>query len=152
MPSRYIIQCCLKLRPNGLSFHEFRPRFALFPVVGTGRIDVARSHISASVVSRVVAVNSSHAKGRGSAQTASVHPFTRSLTRDLPRNAPLEFQLPQSISPNLRATKPHAVGTRLNGVAHISPGIVLADLAAKVYLYRPMKTFLFSRRFRSCLL
>ncbi|GBL74602.1 hypothetical protein AVEN_235509-1 [Araneus ventricosus] len=32
----------IKLRSNGLSFHEFRPRFALFPAVGTGRIDVAR--------------------------------------------------------------------------------------------------------------
>ncbi|GBM21630.1 hypothetical protein AVEN_250733-1 [Araneus ventricosus] len=29
-------------RSYGLSFHEFRPRFALFPIVGTGRIDVAR--------------------------------------------------------------------------------------------------------------
>ncbi|GBN13389.1 hypothetical protein AVEN_219845-1 [Araneus ventricosus] len=32
----------IKLRPNGLSFHKFRQRFALFPVVGTGRIDVTR--------------------------------------------------------------------------------------------------------------
>ncbi|GBN78061.1 hypothetical protein AVEN_227845-1 [Araneus ventricosus] len=32
----------VKLRSNDLSFYEFRPKFALFPVVGTGRIDVAR--------------------------------------------------------------------------------------------------------------
>ncbi|GBM59208.1 hypothetical protein AVEN_60405-1 [Araneus ventricosus] len=32
----------LKPRSYGLSFHEFRPLFALFPIFGTGRIDVAR--------------------------------------------------------------------------------------------------------------
>ncbi|GBN81882.1 hypothetical protein AVEN_257653-1 [Araneus ventricosus] len=74
----------LKLRSYELSFHEFRPRFALFPVVGTGRIDVGRGLVSTSVFSRVIVVNSSHTKGRGSAQTASVHPFTRALPRDLP--------------------------------------------------------------------
>ncbi|GBN35794.1 hypothetical protein AVEN_204782-1 [Araneus ventricosus] len=52
-----------KLRSNGLSFHEFRPRFVLFLVVGTRRIDVARGLVSGSVVSRVVAVSSSHIKG-----------------------------------------------------------------------------------------
>ncbi|GBM38322.1 hypothetical protein AVEN_114024-1, partial [Araneus ventricosus] len=67
------------MRSYGLSFHEFRPRFALFPIVRTGRIDAARGLVSASVVSRVVAVNSSHIKGRGSDQTASSHPFTRAL-------------------------------------------------------------------------
>ncbi|GBM65269.1 hypothetical protein AVEN_213550-1 [Araneus ventricosus] len=40
-----------------------RPRFALFPIVGTGRIDVTRGLVSAFVVSRVMAVNRSHVKG-----------------------------------------------------------------------------------------
>ncbi|GBM85827.1 hypothetical protein AVEN_162137-1 [Araneus ventricosus] len=60
--------CKLKLRSNGLSFHEFGPRFALFPIVRTGRIDVARGLVSASDVSLVTAVNSSHIKGRGVAR------------------------------------------------------------------------------------
>ncbi|GBN87506.1 hypothetical protein AVEN_180771-1 [Araneus ventricosus] len=51
---------------------RFRLRFALFPVVGTGRIDVTRGLVSASVVSRVVAINSSHIKGPDDA-IASVH-------------------------------------------------------------------------------
>ncbi|GBN96525.1 hypothetical protein AVEN_249872-1 [Araneus ventricosus] len=46
-----------------LSFHDFRPRFALFRIVRTGRIDVPRGLVSASVVSRVVAINSSRIKG-----------------------------------------------------------------------------------------
>ncbi|GBM15880.1 hypothetical protein AVEN_258425-1 [Araneus ventricosus] len=44
----------LKLRSISLSFHELRPWFALFPVVGTGRIDVACGLVSASVASRVM--------------------------------------------------------------------------------------------------
>ncbi|GBO01208.1 hypothetical protein AVEN_125084-1 [Araneus ventricosus] len=83
--SQYSIRrSAVKLRSYDLSFHEFRPRFALFPIVRTGRIDVARGLVSASDVSRVMAVNSSHIKGRGSGQTASVHPFTRELPRYLP--------------------------------------------------------------------
>ncbi|GBL86534.1 hypothetical protein AVEN_194794-1 [Araneus ventricosus] len=39
---------------------------------------------------RVMAKNSSHIKGRGNGQTASVHPFTRALPRDLQRHAPYE--------------------------------------------------------------
>ncbi|GBN87358.1 hypothetical protein AVEN_212857-1 [Araneus ventricosus] len=73
----------LKPRSYGLSFREFRPRFALFPVVGTGRIDVARGLVSASVVSRVMTVNSSHVKGEGSGQTATKHSFTQPLTKYL---------------------------------------------------------------------
>ncbi|GBO15059.1 hypothetical protein AVEN_212782-1 [Araneus ventricosus] len=72
----------VKLRSYGLSFLEFRPRFALFPIVGTGRIDVARGFVSASVVSRVMAVNSSHIKGKGNGQMSSVHPFTQALPRN----------------------------------------------------------------------
>ncbi|GBN82353.1 hypothetical protein AVEN_173982-1, partial [Araneus ventricosus] len=37
----------VKLRSNGLSFHRFRPRIALFPVVGTGKIDVTCGLVSA---------------------------------------------------------------------------------------------------------
>ncbi|GBO18185.1 hypothetical protein AVEN_168748-1 [Araneus ventricosus] len=58
----------LKLRSYGPSFHEFRPRFALFPIVGTGRIVMARGLVSASVVFRVMAVNSWHVKGGGVAR------------------------------------------------------------------------------------
>ncbi|GBM60784.1 hypothetical protein AVEN_188449-1 [Araneus ventricosus] len=42
----------LKPRSGGLSFHQFRPLFELFPIVGTGRIDVARLLVSATIVSR----------------------------------------------------------------------------------------------------
>ncbi|GBN09016.1 hypothetical protein AVEN_90927-1 [Araneus ventricosus] len=80
----------LKLRSYGLFLHEFRPRFVLFPIVGTGRIDAARGLVSASVVSRVIAVNSSHIKGRGSGQTDSVYRFTRALPIYLPSHEPLE--------------------------------------------------------------
>ncbi|GBL73434.1 hypothetical protein AVEN_145809-1 [Araneus ventricosus] len=53
----------VKLRSYGVSSHELHPRFALFLVVVTGRIDVAGGLVSASVFSRVVEVNSSHVKG-----------------------------------------------------------------------------------------
>ncbi|GBL79326.1 hypothetical protein AVEN_260028-1 [Araneus ventricosus] len=56
---------CVKPRSYDLSFHEFRPRFALFPVVRTGRTNVACGLVSASVISLVMAVNSSHVKGGG---------------------------------------------------------------------------------------
>ncbi|GBO07791.1 hypothetical protein AVEN_48815-1, partial [Araneus ventricosus] len=78
----------VKPRSYDLFFHEFRPRFELFRVVGTGRIDVARGFISGSAFSRVMVVNSSHVKGGGSGQTASLHRFTRALTRDFPNHAP----------------------------------------------------------------
>ncbi|GBL73542.1 hypothetical protein AVEN_159521-1 [Araneus ventricosus] len=58
------------MRSNGLSFHELHLRFALFPVVGTGRIYVARGLVSASVVSRILAVNKTHIKGKRPGQTA----------------------------------------------------------------------------------
>ncbi|GBO26066.1 hypothetical protein AVEN_24910-1 [Araneus ventricosus] len=80
----------VKPRSYGLSFHEFRPRFALFPIVGTERIDVALPLVSASAVSRIMAVNSSHVKGDRSGQMASANPLTRALTRDLASHAPLE--------------------------------------------------------------
>ncbi|GBO05759.1 hypothetical protein AVEN_188738-1 [Araneus ventricosus] len=74
-----------KLPSYGLSFHEFRPRFVLFPIIETGRIEVARGLVSASVASRVMPVN----RG-GSGQKASVHPFSRALPIDLPSYEPLE--------------------------------------------------------------
>ncbi|GBO04355.1 hypothetical protein AVEN_167853-1 [Araneus ventricosus] len=80
----------IKLRSYGLSFHELHQQFALFLVVGTGRIEVARGLVSASVASRVMEVNSSRSKGRGSGQAASVRPFTRALPRDLTSHAPWE--------------------------------------------------------------
>ncbi|GBM53825.1 hypothetical protein AVEN_48339-1 [Araneus ventricosus] len=86
------VHMTVKMRSYGLSFQEFRPRFTSFPIrsfhSGTGRMDVACGLVSESVVSRVMTVNSSHVKGRGSGQTASVHPFTRALPRDLQSHAP----------------------------------------------------------------
>ncbi|GBM38163.1 hypothetical protein AVEN_48495-1 [Araneus ventricosus] len=113
----------IKPRSYGLSFHEFRPRFALFPIVGTRRIDVARGLVSVSVVSRVMAVNSSHVKGGRSGQTASVLLFTRALPRDLPshtqweRRDCLEFHRPQYTSTNLKRLEVCQAtrrGTKLN--------------------------------------
>ncbi|GBN50296.1 hypothetical protein AVEN_133250-1 [Araneus ventricosus] len=72
----------LKPRSYDLSFHEFRPLFALFPTIGKGRNDAAREPVGAFVGFRVIAVNSSHIKGRRTSQTASVHPFTRVLPRE----------------------------------------------------------------------
>ncbi|GBL86739.1 hypothetical protein AVEN_95988-1 [Araneus ventricosus] len=72
--ARFLLLCTVIYLPcsNGLSSHKFRPRFALFPVVGTGRIDVVRGLVSASVVSSFMAVNSSRIKGLDGA-IASVH-------------------------------------------------------------------------------
>ncbi|GBM80515.1 hypothetical protein AVEN_123270-1 [Araneus ventricosus] len=66
----------VKPRSYGLYFHEFRPRFVLLPVIGTGRIDVARGLVSASAVSRFMALNSSHVKGGG---VARLRQWIRSL-------------------------------------------------------------------------
>ncbi|GBM43524.1 hypothetical protein AVEN_133831-2-1, partial [Araneus ventricosus] len=63
----------------------FRPRLALFPVVGTGRIDVARGVVSASVVFRVLAINISHIKGPDSA-IASVHSSAAEIFAKLKRS------------------------------------------------------------------
>ncbi|GBM05373.1 hypothetical protein AVEN_268518-1 [Araneus ventricosus] len=93
----------LKLRSNGLSFHRFRPRFALFPVVGMGRIDATRGLVSTSVVSRVVVVNSSDIKGPDGA-IASVHSNAAEIfpkPRAVRMAHLLEFHRPQSTSTNL---------------------------------------------------
>ncbi|GBO05713.1 hypothetical protein AVEN_145228-1 [Araneus ventricosus] len=113
-----VTEISFKLRSYGLSFQEFRPLFALFTIVGTGRIDMDRGFVSVSVVSRVMAVNISHSEGRDSGQTASVHPFTRALPRYLPRNG-ATVQNSTDHTPQVRTSndsrfaKPHAVGTRL---------------------------------------
>ncbi|GBN10713.1 hypothetical protein AVEN_261930-1 [Araneus ventricosus] len=97
-----ILRPLLKLRSNGLSFYEFRPRFALFPVVGTGIIDVVRGLVSASMVSRVVAVNNSHIKGGGSGQTASESAAERfAKLRALGMARLFEFHQSQFTSTNL---------------------------------------------------
>ncbi|GBM77988.1 hypothetical protein AVEN_105452-1 [Araneus ventricosus] len=85
-----------------MSFLEFRPRFALFPVVETGIIDVARGLVSASVVSRIVAVNSSHIKE--TRRRHCIHSYERcrdtcKTTRR--RNGMFEFHRPQSTNANL---------------------------------------------------
>ncbi|GBM14940.1 hypothetical protein AVEN_116593-1 [Araneus ventricosus] len=76
---------------------NFRPLFTFSSVVGTGKIDVTHGLVSASAVSCVMAVNSSHVKAGWSVQTVSVHPFIRALPRDCS-----EFQRLQSTSTNLQ--------------------------------------------------
>ncbi|GBL84699.1 hypothetical protein AVEN_191147-1 [Araneus ventricosus] len=85
-----------------------------------------RGLVSASVASRVMAVNRSHVKGGGNGQTASVHPFAPALPRDLPSHAPSERRDWLELKPTtvykyeLRVTrgfiKPHAMGTRLSKI------------------------------------
>ncbi|GBL97925.1 hypothetical protein AVEN_127026-1 [Araneus ventricosus] len=86
-----------------LSFHEFRLRFAFFPIVGTGRIEVARGLVSACVVCRVMAVNSWHIKGRRSGQCIRSLEHSRDIRKATRlRNGRLfEFHRPQSTSTNL---------------------------------------------------
>ncbi|GBO32050.1 hypothetical protein AVEN_10475-1 [Araneus ventricosus] len=84
-----------KLRSNGLSFHEFGLRLALFPVVGTGRIDVARGFVSASAVSRVVAVNSSHIKEARRRHCIPSFELCRDICKDGTARL-FEFHRPQS--------------------------------------------------------
>ncbi|GBL63330.1 hypothetical protein AVEN_170765-1 [Araneus ventricosus] len=79
--------------------------------------------ISTFVVSLVMAVNSSHIKGRGSGQTASVHPFHSSAAQRFgkPRAVGTALTVKNSTdhSPQVRTSsdskfaKPHAVVTRL---------------------------------------
>ncbi|GBM18192.1 hypothetical protein AVEN_151728-1 [Araneus ventricosus] len=56
-------------------------------IPGTTGVDVDRGFTNASVVSRVMAVNSSHVKEGVNSHTAPVHPFTRALKIDLPSHA-----------------------------------------------------------------
>ncbi|GBL69406.1 hypothetical protein AVEN_11667-1 [Araneus ventricosus] len=112
----------LKSRSYGLSFLEFRPLFAISNVVGTERIDMTRGLVSVSVVSRVMAVNSSHVKGRG---VAKCRQCTRSLERCREICQATRFgkgangRNSTDHSPHVRTSrdsrfaKPHAVGTRL---------------------------------------
>ncbi|GBM79626.1 hypothetical protein AVEN_131225-1 [Araneus ventricosus] len=85
----------LKLRSNGLSFHRFRPRFMLFPVVGMGRIYVACGLVSAFLVSHIVTVNSLHIKRPDCAILAKSSAIGTAYL--------FEFHRPQSTSANLEA-------------------------------------------------
>nr|GBL84085.1 hypothetical protein AVEN_273061-1 [Araneus ventricosus] len=84
-------------------------------------MEVARGLVSVSIASRVMAINNSHVRGSGSGQTASVHPFTRALPRDLPSHAPLErhdwseFHRPQSTSRNLEVLSSLGIAIRKTG-------------------------------------
>ncbi|GBN34485.1 hypothetical protein AVEN_44226-1 [Araneus ventricosus] len=113
----------LKLRSYGLSFHEFRPRFALFPIVGTEGIDVARELVSASVVSRFMEVNSSHIKGRGVARWRQwIHSLERcrNTCKATSRRNGVAVRIPPTTAhkyeprATLGLTKPHVVGTRID--------------------------------------
>ncbi|GBM99043.1 hypothetical protein AVEN_201791-1 [Araneus ventricosus] len=72
--NNYAMEIGFELEPSGPQatgarvHHECRPQFALFPIVGAGRSDVVRELVSALAVSRIMAVNSSHVKGRGMAR------------------------------------------------------------------------------------
>ncbi|GBO22484.1 hypothetical protein AVEN_170611-1 [Araneus ventricosus] len=52
----------VKPRTHDKITHRFRLRCVLLPAVGTGRFDIIRGLVRASVVSRLVAVNSSNIK------------------------------------------------------------------------------------------
>ncbi|GBM50167.1 hypothetical protein AVEN_50061-2-1, partial [Araneus ventricosus] len=90
-------------------------------VVGTGRIYVARGLVSASVVSRVLAVNSSHVKGRCARRRQCIRLLERYLDicQATRRGNGATGRNPTDHSPQLRTSsvsrfsKPHAVGTRL---------------------------------------
>ncbi|GBN91304.1 hypothetical protein AVEN_31561-1 [Araneus ventricosus] len=110
----------LKLSFYGLSFQEIRPRFSLFPIVGTGRIDVARGLPSASIVSCVLEVNSSYVKGGVVARRRRcVHPLehcqeicqaTRRENTAIGWNS-TDHSPQVRTSSDSRFAKPHAVGT-----------------------------------------
>ncbi|GBL87272.1 hypothetical protein AVEN_270537-1 [Araneus ventricosus] len=101
-----LVHGSLKLRSNGVSFHEFRQRFALFTVVETGRIDVVRALVSASVVSRVVVVNSSRIK-EPDGPIASVH---SNFAKPSAIGTALLFEFHRSQSTSRSLYKPHTVG------------------------------------------
>ncbi|GBM82177.1 hypothetical protein AVEN_178934-1 [Araneus ventricosus] len=124
------------------------------------QIDVARGLVSASVASRVMAVNRSHVKGGTSGQTVSVHPFTRALPRDFQRRDWSEFLRPQSTSTNLEQLEdqdgPTNVFKKLSSVedeesevedaAHAPPASVLHRRRA---LVPPKVTEIFSGQLRN---
>ncbi|GBO00512.1 hypothetical protein AVEN_132809-1 [Araneus ventricosus] len=111
-----------KLRSYGLSFHEFRPLFALFPIVGTGRIDVTRGLVNASVVSHIMELNSSHVKGgrvdrrrqciRTLERCREICPATRRRDGVTARNS-TDHSPQVRTSSDSRFAKPQTVGTRL---------------------------------------
>ncbi|GBN59422.1 hypothetical protein AVEN_43949-1, partial [Araneus ventricosus] len=113
--SRPLPKIGVKLRSRGLPFHELRPRFVLFPVVITRRINVARGFVSAFVVSRIAEVNSWSVKGGKSGQTVSVR---SSAAERFAKTARLVGIPPNTVHKyEPRATrgfsKPRAINTRL---------------------------------------
>ncbi|GBM92666.1 hypothetical protein AVEN_251400-1 [Araneus ventricosus] len=77
----------------------------VIPCSRTERIHVARGLVGASVVSRVVAVNSSDITGGRSGQAASVHSFAK--LRAVGTARLFEFHRPQSTNTNLEAWPSH---------------------------------------------
>ncbi|GBO18576.1 hypothetical protein AVEN_119416-1 [Araneus ventricosus] len=69
----------LKGRTHDQITHRFRPRCVSFPVIGTGRLDVARGLVRASAVSRVVAVNRSNIEDARRSTTGHRYGATRSV-------------------------------------------------------------------------
>ncbi|GBO03387.1 hypothetical protein AVEN_139561-1 [Araneus ventricosus] len=88
---------------------------------------MTRGLLSASVVSHVVAVNITHIKGGRSGQTASLHPFTRALQRDLPSHAPSEWRDFSSLVPpacglaELRVARGSHLWTLIGGIRTDAP-------------------------------
>ncbi|GBO09108.1 hypothetical protein AVEN_132032-1 [Araneus ventricosus] len=104
----------LLLGSNGLSFLEFRLRFELFPVVGTGGIDVALGLVSASAVFRFVAVNSSHIKGTRRRHCISSLEYCRDICKANRRRNGATVRIPPTTVHKYEPratrgfTKPHA--------------------------------------------
>ncbi|GBM81769.1 hypothetical protein AVEN_106594-1 [Araneus ventricosus] len=106
IPTTLAQSATVKPRSHDQITHRFRPRFALFPVVGTGRFDAVRGFLSASVVSRDLAVNSSDIKGpdgdNSSANYSAVAKFRVVRTARM-----FEFHRPQSTNANLEVWTSH---------------------------------------------
>ncbi|GBN92716.1 hypothetical protein AVEN_33231-1 [Araneus ventricosus] len=112
------------LNPNHSRIRKYalHPQFALFLVVGTERIDVVRGFASAPVVSRVMAVYSSHIKGGGVARRRqcilSLERYREICNEPWERRDWSESHRPQVRTS--RFVKPHAVETRLYMVTVLS--------------------------------
>ncbi|GBL76823.1 hypothetical protein AVEN_53483-1 [Araneus ventricosus] len=124
---------------NGKRIFRFRPRFAFFPVVGTGRIDVARGLVSASVVSRVVAVYSSHNSKGPDGTIESIHSSAAEIFAK-PRAAGtarlFEFHRPQYTIANLERLEVRPSHARWNKAL----GIKIQNLTDVLDLFRPFNT------------
>ncbi|GBN62610.1 hypothetical protein AVEN_8352-1 [Araneus ventricosus] len=151
---------CARRKTNRvcLSFHECRPRFALFPIVGTGRIDVACGLVSASVVPRVMAVNRSHVKGGGAGRRRlcirslercqEIGQATRSFQGASVRNS-------TDHSPHIRTSKDswfaklQAVRTRINSLNPARVRIPVPQKLNSIFVHENrMKSFLSLHKFK----